>query len=214
MNAGPANEAMPFLFDPDAPDDRLIAGVDEVGRGPLAGPVVAAAVILDARRPIEGLRDSKKLTPRQRLRLAGEIRRNSLCFALAAAGEHEVDELNVLQASLVAMRRAVLRLRIVPEHIIVDGNRRPSFDASEARYSVEARIRGDETVPSVSAASIIAKVCRDRLMQRLDRRYPGYGFASNFGYPTRVHIESLRRLGPCPIHRRSFGPVREVMSEQ
>lgn len=194
-------------------DNRLIAGVDEVGRGPLAGPVVAAAVILDARKPIDGLRDSKKLTPAQRLRLAGEIRRSSLCFALAAAGEHEVDALNVLQASLVAMQRAVLRLRIVPDHVIVDGNQRPSFDGSAARYSVEARIRGDQTVPSISAASILAKVCRDRLMRRLDRDYPGYGFASNFGYPTKVHIEGLKRLGPCPIHRRSFGPVREVMTQ-
>jgi ribonuclease HII len=193
---------------------RLIAGVDEVGRGPLAGPVVAAAVILDPGRPIEGLRDSKRLSPARRVQLAREIRRHSLCFAVSFAGEREVDEINVLEASLVAMRRAVERLRIEPEHVIVDGNRLPSFDRSKARYSVEARIRGDQSVPSVSAASILAKVCRDRLMRRFDRSYPGYGFASNSGYPTRAHIEGLRRLGPCPIHRLSFAPVREVLSDR
>jgi ribonuclease HII len=193
---------------------RLIAGVDEVGRGPLAGPVVAAAVILDARKPIAGLKDSKQLSPQARLSLAREIRRRALCFALAFADEHEVDEINVLQASLVAMRRAVLRLPIEPDHVIVDGNRPPSFAGVKARYSVEARIKGDQSVPSVSAASILAKVCRDRLMRRWDRSYPGYGFASNFGYPTKAHIEGLRHLGPCPIHRRSFRPVREVLTER
>lgn len=189
---------------------RLVAGVDEVGRGPLAGPVVAAAVILDPARPIAGLRDSKKLTPAARLVLAREIRRHALGFALAAAGEREVDEINVLEASLVAMRRAVEGLVLVPDHVIVDGDRLPSFAGSESRYSVEARVKGDETVPSVSAASILAKVCRDRLMRRFDRHWPGYGFASNKGYPTRVHLEGLERLGPCPIHRLSFAPVRAL----
>jgi ribonuclease HII len=193
---------------------RLIAGVDEVGRGPLAGPVVAAAVILDPSRPIDGLKDSKQLTARARLRLAREIRQRSLCFALAFADEREVDEINVLQASLVAMRRAVLRLRVEPDHVIVDGNRPPSFEGLKARYSVETRIKGDQTVPSVSAASILAKVCRDRLMRRWDRNFPGYGFASNFGYPTRAHIEGLKSLGPCPIHRLSFRPVYEVLIER
>ncbi|HEY5665278.1 MAG TPA: ribonuclease HII [Gammaproteobacteria bacterium] len=193
---------------------RLVAGVDEVGRGPLAGPVVAAAVILDPDRPIEGLRDSKKLTPAMRTRLAREIRMKSVCFAIGHAGEREVDELNILEASLVAMERAVERLGVEPEHVIVDGNRPPRFEGSKARYSVEARIKGDQSVPSVSAASILAKVCRDRLMRRLDRNYPGYGFASNFGYPTRAHLEGLRRLGPCPVHRLSFGPVREVLNDR
>jgi len=192
----------------------LIAGVDEVGRGPLAGPVVAAAVILHPDRPIAGLKDSKQLSPAARHRLAREIRLNSICFAVSFADEREVDELNVLEASLVAMRRAVERLSIVPGHVIVDGNRVPSFAGSKARYSVEARIKGDESVPSVSAASILAKVCRDRLMRRLDRSYPGYGFASNFGYPTSAHIEGLRRQGPCPIHRLTFGPVRKVLIER
>ena len=189
----------------------LIAGVDEVGRGPLAGPVVAAAVILDPQRPIEGLADSKQLSPAARERIAREIRRNALCYALAAADHHEIDALNILQASLLAMRRAVLGLRIVPGHVIVDGNRVPSFAGVAARYSVEARVRGDESVPSVSAASILAKVCRDRLMRRLDRRYPGYGFASNMGYPTARHLEGLDALGPSPIHRRTFAPVQRLL---
>ena len=190
---------------------RLIAGVDEVGRGPLAGPVVAAAVVLDPRRPIEGLRDSKELTPEARTRLAREIRRYALGFALAAADQAEIDEINILQASLVAMQRAVLRLRCVFDHVVVDGNRAPSFDGLRTRYSVEARVRGDQSVPSVSAASILAKVCRDRLMCRWDRRFPGYAFSRNKGYPTPEHCEALRRLGPCPLHRRSFAPVRELL---
>lgn len=190
----------------------LIAGVDEVGRGPLAGPVVAAAVILDPARPIEGLADSKQLTAAARSRLAHEIRLHALCFALAAADHREIDALNILQASLLAMRRAVLGLSIVPAHVIVDGNRVPSFDGVAARYSVESRVRGDESVPSVSAASILAKVCRDRLMRRLDRRYPGYDFASNMGYPTPRHLQGLDALGPSPIHRRTFGPVQRLLS--
>jgi ribonuclease HII len=189
----------------------LLAGVDEVGRGPLAGPVVAAAVILDPARPIFGLRDSKQLTPAARLRLAREIRRHALAFALAQADQHEIDALNILQASLLAMRRAVLALKIRPEHVIVDGNQLPDFTSAESRYSVEARVKGDQSVPSVSAASILAKVCRDRLMQRWERRFPGYDFASNKGYPAPAHLDGLRRLGPCPIHRRSFAPVRKVL---
>jgi ribonuclease HII len=188
----------------------LIAGVDEVGRGPLAGPVVAAAVILDPERPIAGLRDSKLLTPKARTRLAREIRLHALAFAVAAADHGEIDSLNILEASLVAMRRAVLRLKLTPARVIVDGNQVPRFPDGGARYIVEARVRGDQSVPSVSAASILAKVCRDRLMCRWDRRYPGYAFASNKGYPTAAHLEGLRRLGPCDIHRRSFAPVREL----
>ena len=189
----------------------LIAGVDEAGRGPLAGPVVAAAVILDPARPIDGLADSKQLTPEVRSRLAREIRRHAICFALGAADHTEVDAFNILQASLLAMRRAVLGLRIAPGHVIVDGNQLPSFRGVAARYSVEAVVRGDESVPSVSAASILAKVCRDRLMRRWDRRYPGYGFASNKGYPTPLHLRSLEELGPSPIHRKSFMPVQRLL---
>lgn len=190
----------------------LVAGVDEVGRGPLAGPVVAAAVILDAAHPIEGLCDSKLLTRRRRCELAREIRSKALAFGLAAADHAEVDSLNVLEASLLAMRRAVLRLRVGPARILVDGNRVPTFSSNAHRYIVEAVVRGDQIVPSISAASILAKVCRDRLMQRLDREYPGYAFARNKGYPTPDHLRGLHRLGPCRIHRRTFGPVREVIA--
>lgn len=190
----------------------LVAGVDEVGRGPLAGPVVAAAVILDAATPIEGLCDSKLLTRRRRQALAREIRQKALAFALAAADHGEIDALNVLQASLLAMRRAVLRLRVTPARVLVDGNRVPTFSATAERYIVEAVVRGDQTVPSISAASILAKVCRDRLMQRMDREYPGYAFARNKGYPTPDHLRSLNALGPCRIHRLTFAPVREVIA--
>jgi ribonuclease HII len=172
---------------------------------------VAAAVILDPARPIAGLRDSKQLTPAARLRLAREIRCHALAFALAHADQHEIDALNILQATLLAMRRAVLGLKILPDHVIVDGNQLPDFTAAESRYSVEARVKGDQSVPSVSAASILAKVCRDRLMRRWERRFPGYDFARNKGYPAPAHLEGLRRLGPCPIHRLSFAPVRAVL---
>jgi len=190
----------------------LVAGVDEVGRGPLAGPVIAAAVILDAARPIEGLPDSKLLTHGRRQELAREIRSKALAFALAAADHTEVDSLNVLEASLLAMRRAVLRLRVGPAHVLVDGNRVPTFSAGAPGYIVEAVVRGDQIVPAISAASILAKVCRDRLMQRLDREYPGYAFARNKGYPTPDHLRGLDALGPCRIHRRTFGPVREAIA--
>lgn len=202
------NRQEQLAFDQQA---ALVAGVDEVGRGPLAGPVVAAAVILDPAHPIAGLADSKRLTAAARQRLAREIRCHALSFALAAVGQAEIDRINILQASLLAMRLAVLRLDVRPEHVIVDGNRLPSFEGSGARYSVEARVKGDQTVPSISAASIIAKVCRDRLMRRWDRQYPGYGFASNMGYPTQAHRDGLASLGPCPIHRLSFAPVRECV---
>lgn len=195
-----------------APDARLIAGVDEVGRGPLAGPVIAAAVILDPARPIEGLRDSKKLTPAARVRLAREIRLHARAFAIAQADQQEIDTLNILQASLLAMSRAVLQLKVIPEHVIVDGNQIPRFPTAETRYSVEARVKGDQSVPSVSAASILAKVCRDRLMTRWERQYPGYDFASNKGYPTPAHLDGLQRNGACPIHRLSFAPVRAVLN--
>lgn len=185
----------------------LVAGVDEAGRGPLAGPVVAAAVILDASRPIAGLRDSKTLSERRRTRLAREIRRNAVAFSLGAAAPDEVDELNVLWAAMLAMERAVLGLAVQPDLVCVDGNRVPLFRTHPGRYRTEAVVRGDQSVPCISAASILAKVCRDRLMRRWHRAFPGYGFDRNKGYPTREHIDALARLGPCVIHRMSFAPV-------
>jgi len=190
----------------------LVAGVDEVGRGPLAGPVVAAAVILDPRQPVDGLADSKRLTPAMRERLAIAIRHHAVCWAIAAATPAEVDELNVLQASLLAMSRAVRKLKVAPGRVLVDGNQVPALD--NRRYIVEAIVRGDQLVPGISAASILAKVCRDRLMRRLDRRYPEYAFASNKGYPTAAHLDGLRRCGPCRIHRRTFAPVARIVAEQ
>jgi ribonuclease HII len=192
----------------------MIAGVDEVGRGPLAGPVVAAAVILDPDFTVEGLRDSKQLSAKQRLRLAREIRRHARAFALAFADPAEVDALNVLRASLLAMERAVERLKIQPERVLVDGNRVPAFAGADRRYSVEAIVRGDQLVPCISAASILAKVCRDRLMQRWHRRFPGYGFDHNKGYPTRAHLDGLEMQGPCAIHRVTFAPVRKLCDGQ
>ena len=185
-----------------------VAGVDEAGRGPLAGPVVAAAVVLDASRPIVGLADSKTLTPLRREALAGEIRANSLAWALGWADAAEVDALNVLQATFLAMRRALLDLAVVPAHVIVDGNRCPDLQGTLPECSVEAVVRGDATVASVSAASIIAKCARDEHMLELDQRYPGYGFSIHKGYPTVAHVEALRRLGPSPVHRLSFAPVQ------
>ncbi|NCC27758.1 MAG: ribonuclease HII [Gammaproteobacteria bacterium] len=190
-----------------APDAVLwVAGVDEAGRGPLAGPVSAAAVILDPARPIPGLDDSKKLTPARRDALDLEIRERALAWSIAWASAQEIDRINILQASMLAMQRAVAALSIRPRRVLVDGNRCPDVGC-EAR----AVIGGDGLVPSIGAASILAKVARDRLMCELDRTFPGYGFAGHKGYPTRTHIEALRRLGPCPEHRRSFGPVRALI---
>lgn len=188
---------------------RTVAGVDEVGRGPLAGPVVAAAVILDDARPIDGLADSKSLTERKRRALAREIRAKACAFALGLADPAEVDRLNVLAASMLAMERAVKRLRVRPELVQVDGNRLPDFDG-ESRYRLEAVVRGDASVPCISAASILAKVCRDRLMRRWHRRFPSYGFDRHKGYPTRAHFAALREHGPCAIHRASFSPLRQL----
>lgn len=190
----------------DAPG--LVAGVDEAGRGPLAGPVVAAAVILDELAPIRGLRDSKVLTARARERLFDEIRAKALCVCIAQASAAEIDELNVLQATLLAMRRAVEGLRLRPSRVLVDGNRLPVL-----RVPAQAIVRGDATVASISAASILAKVQRDRLCVALHERYPQYGFARHKGYPTAAHLEALRRLGACTEHRRSFAPVRAVLDE-
>ncbi|MCG6862818.1 MAG: ribonuclease HII [Chromatiaceae bacterium] len=183
-----------------------IAGVDEAGRGPLAGPVAAAAVILDPNEPICGLADSKCLTPRRRELLDTLIRDRALAYAVAFATVEEIDRNNILQASLLAMKRAVENLGIAPQRTLVDGNRCPQLACD-----VQAVVAGDSSVAVISAASILAKVARDREMRVLDDRFPGYGFARHKGYPTREHISALRELGPCEQHRRSFRPVRELL---
>ncbi len=185
----------------------LLAGVDEVGRGPLAGDVVTAAVILDASQPIEGLDDSKKLSAARREKLFDEICAKAKCFAVARASVAEIDELNILHATLLAMKRAVEALSIQPEHVLVDGNKLPRW-----HYSSEAIVQGDGRVQAIAAASILAKVTRDREMIEFDRVYPGYGLADHKGYGTKVHLEALRTLGATPIHRRSFAPVRESIA--
>lgn len=185
---------------------RLLAGVDEVGRGPLAGPVVAAAVILDPARPIAGLADSKALTEKRREALSIEIREKALAWALGRAEVEEIDALNILQASLLAMQRAVAALSIEPEYAVVDGNRLPRLPCPAL-----AIIKGDQTVPAISAASIIAKVARDGEMVMLNECYPGYGLALHKGYPTKAHVLALDVLGVSAIHRRSFGPVRKLL---
>jgi ribonuclease HII len=181
-----------------------IAGIDEVGRGPLAGPVLAAAVVLHPDRRIDGLKDSKQLTAHQREYLAVEIRARAWGWALGRAEVDEVDDLNILRASLLAMERAVAALAEPPDAAVVDGLHAPRISCP-----VETRVAADRDVPAVSAASILAKVCRDLEMVSLDQVYPGYGFARHKGYPTPEHLASLRRLGPTPIHRRSFAPVRD-----
>ena len=186
----------------------LVAGVDEAGRGPLAGPVVAAAVILDELQPIAGLGDSKALSPRRRERLFDEIRARALACSIAEASADEIDRLNILQATLLAMQRAVAGLRLPPREVLVDGNRLPRL-AMPAR----AIVGGDASVPAISAASILAKVHRDRLCLQLHEAYPQYGFDGHKGYPTAAHLAALRRHGACPVHRRSFAPVRAVLGD-
>ena len=188
-----------------------LAGVDEAGRGPLAGPVVAAAVILDPERPIAGLRDSKRLSPARRVALASLIRERALGYAVAEAGVEEIDTLNILNAALLAMRRALEGLPIRFEHIMIDGNKAPQLPDSMMHCHVETMVGGDDRVPAISAASILAKTHRDALMCALDATYPGYGLARHFGYPTSEHLAALRCLGPSPIHRRSFAPVRAAL---
>ena len=190
----------------------VVAGVDEAGRGCLAGPVVAAAVVLRADRPIAGLRDSKLLSHARRRRLAGAIRRRARAFAVALAAPREIDDVNILQASLLAMERAVRGLPVDPELVRVDGNRAPRFDGGGP--AVQAVVGGDRLVPAISAASILAKVYRDRLMGLWHLRYPGYGFDSNKGYPTPVHLAALTSIGPCAIHRRTFAPVRRAARDR
>ena len=183
----------------------LVAGVDEAGRGPLAGPVVAAAVILDELQPIKGLADSKVLSAGRREKLYDEIRARALCCSIASASAEEIDQINILQATMLAMKRAVEGLRILPHRVVVDGNRVPQL-----RVPVEALVKGDALMPAISAASILAKVTRDRLCDALHAEHPAYGFAAHKGYPTPEHLAALRTHGPCPAHRRSFAPVREA----
>lgn len=185
-----------------------LAGVDEAGRGPLAGPVVAAAVVFEEGRPTPGVADSKTLSAARRKHLAGEIRRSALSWSVAWADSAEIDYLNILHASMLAMQRAVLGLRVAPDHVQVDGNRCPRLGHG-LRCTVEAIVRGDGKVPAIGAASILAKVTRDEMMMALDTRYPGYAFEQHKGYPTADHLAALDRLGPSPVHRYSFRPVRE-----
>lgn len=187
----------------------LVCGIDEAGRGPLAGPVITAAVVLDPTRPLAGLRDSKQLTAARREALAGAIREHALAWALGRAEPEEIDRLNILQATLLAMRRAFDGLRPAPAAALVDGNARPDLPCH-----CEAVVRGDATVPAISAASILAKVARDQEMTMLERRFPGYGFARHKGYPTAAHLDALAQLGPCPAHRRSFGPVAALIDRR
>lgn len=184
----------------------LIAGVDEAGRGPLAGPVVAAAVILDDLNPIAGLNDSKKLSAGRREKLFDEIRAKALCCSIAQASVEEIDEINILQATMLAMRRAVEGLRLKPAKVLVDGNRLPVLDVL-----AEAIVKGDATVPAISAASILAKVTRDRWCAQLDQQYPQYGFAGHKGYGTAEHLAALQAHGACPEHRKTFAPVTQVL---
>lgn len=186
---------------------KLIAGVDEVGRGPLAGAVVAAAVILDPAQPIMGLADSKKLSAKKRETLAAEIRLKALAWSLGRAEVEEIDQLNILQATFLAMQRALESLAIQPEQVLIDGNRCPRIN-----YSMEAIVGGDALVPAISAASILAKVSRDAELVRLDQLYPAYGFAQHKGYPTPSHLNAIRQHGVLPIHRRSFQPIKTLVS--
>lgn len=190
----------------DSRNVRWIAGTDEVGRGPLAGEVVAAAVILDPAIPIPGLNDSKKLSDKQRQQLVILIEERALAFAIGRSSVMEIDVLNILQASLLAMRRAVEALPLRPQLVYVDGNHLPDW-----RYKSKAIVRGDAKIPAIAAASVLAKVTRDREMEALDSLYPGYGLAKHKGYPTKQHLEALAKLGPSPIHRKSFAPVSALL---
>ena len=190
---------------PPVTPQALIAGVDEAGRGPLAGPVVAAAVIL--KEPIDGLADSKTLSAPRRVALAEDIRDAAVAWSVAWSDPREIDARNILQATCLAMQRAVLGLRVVPESVLVDGNFMPTFEVCGRRLTGEAVIRGDSTVASISAASILAKVCRDDMMHRQDGVFPQYGFASHKGYGTAAHRSQLESLGPCHLHRYTFRPI-------
>ena len=190
----------------DSRNGRWIAGVDEVGRGPLAGGVVAAAVILDPATPIPGLNDSKKLSDKQRQELVMLIKEHALALSIGRSSVAEIDSLNILQASLLAMQRAVEALPRRPQLVYVDGNHLPNW-----RFQAKAIVRGDAKIPTIAAASILAKVTRDCEMEALDSLYPGYGLAKHKGYPTKQHLEALAKLGPSPIHRKSFAPVSALL---
>lgn len=200
MSTGGAQFGLPMFA------EGAVAGVDEAGRGPLAGPVVASAVLLCEGRPIEGLADSKVMSETARRRAATRVRRDAIAWSVAWADPEEIDSLNILNATLLAMRRAVEGLAVEPCHVLVDGNRCPRLECT-----VDAVVRGDASVPAISAASILAKVFRDEAMTALDRIYPGYEFSSHKGYPTKAHVAALERLGPSPVHRRSFGPVARLV---
>ena len=195
-----------IINDLEVNETDLVAGVDEVGRGPLAGPVVAAAVILDPKKPIDGLCDSKKMSANRRLEMSDKIKSNSLAWSLGRAEVKEIDEINILQASLLAMKRAIELLNIEPDIVLVDGNYTPSIN-----FKKKAIVKGDSFISEISAASIIAKVERDNEMIALDKIYPGYGFSSHKGYPTKQHIESLKKLGITDIHRVTFSPVSKYL---
>jgi ribonuclease HII len=190
----------------DSTNKEIMAGVDEAGRGPLAGPVIAAAVILNPENPISGLMDSKKVSEKKRNILAIEIREKALAWAIGRAEHDEIDSINILQASLLAMKRAVESLSIEPGLVLVDGIYCPDII-----FKVEAIIKGDSKIPAISAASIIAKVARDSEMIALDSQYPGYGFSRHKGYPTKMHVEALKELGVSSIHRKSFAPVKQLL---
>ncbi|WLQ14660.1 ribonuclease HII [Hahella aquimaris] len=198
------NNSQIGLFDQEA--GELVAGVDEVGRGPLAGPVVAAAVILNPEKPIEGLNDSKKLSHRQRVALSREIREKALAWATGWATVEEIDQINILQASLLAMQRAVAGLQVTPDLALIDGNKVPRLE-----MPAEAIVKGDSKVAAIAAASILAKVERDEELDRLDAIFPGYGLAGHKGYPTAQHLSALKELGVTEIHRRSYKPVQQLL---
>lgn len=191
------------------PEVRLLCGVDEVGRGPLIGAVVTAAVILDPTKPIAGLTDSKKLSEKRRYELSEQIKQQALCWALGRAEPEEIDQLNILHATMLAMRRAVAALSVTPEWVLVDGNRTTDF-----AVPATAVVKGDLLVPEISAASILAKVARDDEMQQLHQAHPQFGFADHKGYPTAAHLAAIRQYGVLPEHRRSFKPVRLVLEQQ
>ena len=186
----------------------LICGVDEAGRGPLAGPVYAAAVVLNPKRIIRGLDDSKKLSPKERERLSVRIQTDALAFGIASASVEEIDQINILQATLLAMRRAVEKLLITPDEVWVDGTHVPRID-----YPARAIIKGDALVAAISAASILAKSARDRELLQIAKQYPGYGFERHKGYATQLHLAQIKALGACPAHRRSFAPVRHILGQ-
>jgi len=207
VNGAPLRQHGDFESD-DGQAYRLVAGIDEAGRGPLAGSVVAAAVILQPRLPIAGLTDSKKLSESRRSLLEAQIKQQARAWAIAEASHDEIDAINILQASLLAMKRTLLGLKLKPQQVLVDGNRLPALDG----YSMRAIVKGDLSEPCISAASILAKNFRDRQMLELDRRYPEYQFARHKGYPTALHRELLAKHGACAVHRRSFKPVQDVLN--